>query len=186
LNDTLNSNLDLSTFQLLAYSHQPLVQILEGGIARFNFPNINLPDSNTNEPASHGYVQYKIKVKDNATVGTQINNTAYIYFDFNPPVVTNTTTNTVITSVGITTINNDLQVSIFPNPTRNELTVYCPQFTIGKKITLKLLDLFGKELLIESMRSNNYQLSTNDFPSGIYFLRIETADGVVVKKLVKQ
>src|SRR5204863_1735372 len=136
ITDTLDANLDLSTFQLLAYSHRPLVQILDGGIARFNFPNINLPDSNSNEPASHGYVQYKIKMKDNATVGTQINNTAYIYFDFNAPVVTNTTINTVISSVGIATINNDLQVSVFPNPTQNEFTVYCPQFTVGKKVTL--------------------------------------------------
>lgn len=186
IDDTLNANLDLSTFQLLAYSHQPLVQILEGGIARFNFPNINLPDSNTNEPASHGYVQYKIKVKDNAVVGTQINNTAYIYFDFNTPVVTNTTMNTVTNTVGITNVNNDLQLSVFPNPTHNEFTVYYPQFMVGKKVTLKLLDLFGKELIVESMKSSNSQLSTNDYPSGIYFLRIETTDGVIVKKLVKE
>jgi uncharacterized repeat protein (TIGR01451 family) len=186
IDDTLNTNLDLSTFQLLAYSHQPLVQILEGGIARFNFPNINLPDSNANEPASHGYVQYKIKLKDNSTVGTQINNTGYIYFDFNSPVVTNTTVNTVANSVGITSINNDLQISVFPNPTRDEFTVYCPQFTVGKKINLTLTDILGKELLFQTMRSANCRMSTANFPSGIYFLHIETEDGVVVKKLVKE
>jgi uncharacterized repeat protein (TIGR01451 family) len=94
--DTLDASLDLSTFQLLAYSHQPYVQVLEGGIARFNFPNINLPDSNSNEPASHGFIQYKIKFLNGLPAGTQIQNTAYIHFDFNPPVVTNTTVNTLI------------------------------------------------------------------------------------------
>ena len=94
--DTLNSNLDLSTFQLVAYSHQPYVQILNGGIAKFNFPNINLPDSTSNEPNSHGYVQYRIKAKDSLAVGVQISNTAYIYFDFNTPVVTNTVSNSII------------------------------------------------------------------------------------------
>ncbi len=94
ITDTLDAALDESTFQLLAYSVQPMVQIV-GGAVRFNFPNINLPDSNVNEPASHGYVQYKVKLKDNLPLGTQVQNTAFIYFDFNAPVVTNTTVNTL-------------------------------------------------------------------------------------------
>jgi len=93
--DTLDADLDISTFQLLGYSHPTVVQIFEGGIARFSFPNINLPDSNSNEPASHGYIQYKIKLQNGLPLGTQFQNTAYIYFDFNPPVVTNTTINTL-------------------------------------------------------------------------------------------
>jgi uncharacterized repeat protein (TIGR01451 family) len=96
ITDTLDANLDWSSFQLLAYSHQPYVQILEGGIAKFSFPNINLPDSVSNEPGSHGYVQYKIKANDSLTAGISILNTANIYFDYNAPVITNTVTNSVI------------------------------------------------------------------------------------------
>lgn len=95
IDDTLDNNLDPSAFQLLAYSHEPLVQLWEN-VVRFNFPNINLPDSTTNEPESHGYVQFKVKLKDHLPAGTQIQNTAYIYFDFNAPVVTNTTTNIIM------------------------------------------------------------------------------------------
>ncbi|MES2619646.1 MAG: T9SS type A sorting domain-containing protein [Bacteroidota bacterium] len=94
ITDTLDAGVDESTFQLLAYSMQPMVQ-LTGNAVRFNFPNIYLPDSNVNEPASHGYVQYKVRVKNNLVRGTQIQNTAFIYFDFNAPVVTNTVTNTI-------------------------------------------------------------------------------------------
>ena len=92
--DTLDSNLDEATFQLLAYSVQPQVQ-LNGNAVQFSFPNINLPDSNVNEPASHGYVQYKVKLKNTVGVGAQISNTAFIYFDFNAVVVGNTVTNQV-------------------------------------------------------------------------------------------
>jgi hypothetical protein len=53
-----------------------------------------LPDSHINEPASHGWLMYRIKLKDNLALGTQITNTASIYFDYNAPVVTNTTLNT--------------------------------------------------------------------------------------------
>jgi uncharacterized repeat protein (TIGR01451 family) len=96
ITDTLSSSIDASSFQLLAYSHLPGVHI-DGNKVRFNFPYINLPDSTTNEPSSHGFVQFKVRLKDNLAVGTGINNTAYIYFDFNAPVVTNTTINTIYT-----------------------------------------------------------------------------------------
>lgn len=93
--DTLDAAIDESSFELLAYSHQPQVQII-GKVVRFNFPNINLPDSNSNEPASHGYVQYRVKLKNNLPQGTLIQNTSYIYFDFNTPVQTNTVVDTLI------------------------------------------------------------------------------------------
>ncbi|HRC32890.1 MAG TPA: hypothetical protein PK736_05560 [Bacteroidia bacterium] len=95
--DTLDAALDVSTFELLAYSHQPQVQLI-GNNLRFNFPNINLPDSTNDEPNSHGYVQFSIKLKDSLSIGTIIKNTSYIYFDFNPPVQTNTTSNVIIST----------------------------------------------------------------------------------------
>ena len=62
ITDTLDANLDLSTFTLTGYSNHPFTQVI-GNVAKFNFPNINLPDSISNEPGSHGYVQYKNKSK---------------------------------------------------------------------------------------------------------------------------
>jgi uncharacterized repeat protein (TIGR01451 family) len=96
ITDTMSNLVDISTFTLLSYSHQPLMQIYNDGLVKFNFPNINLPDSNSNEPESHGYVQYKIRAKDSLTVGSTIDNTANIFFDFNAPVITNTTSNLLI------------------------------------------------------------------------------------------
>jgi Leucine-rich repeat (LRR) protein len=96
ITDTLSASLDWSTFNLLSYSHQPLTQVYNDGLVKFSFPNIHLPDSNTNEPASHGYVQYKIRAKDSLAIGSAIENTANIFFDFNAPVITNTTSNAVI------------------------------------------------------------------------------------------
>jgi uncharacterized repeat protein (TIGR01451 family) len=93
--DTLDANLDISTFELLAYTVQPVVQLI-GNVARFNFPNINLPDSNSNEPGSHGFVQFRIKLKDSLQLHTAIENTSSIYFDFNPPVQTNTVVDTLL------------------------------------------------------------------------------------------
>jgi uncharacterized repeat protein (TIGR01451 family) len=100
IEDTIDTNLDISSFQLLAYSHENLTQLFAPQRrVRFSFPNINLPDSTNNEPESHGYIQYKIKRLLNLPPGTPISNTASIYFDFNPPIVTNTVTNNICTAV---------------------------------------------------------------------------------------
>ncbi len=184
--DTLDANLDLSTFHLLAYSHQPFVQILEGGIGRFNFPHINLPDSNTNEPASHGYVQYKIKLKDGLSVGTQVHNTGYIYFDFNSPVVTNTTGNTIlsITNPG-NNVQDRLKISVYPNPLHEEFTVLLPRFSTNKQVTLTLYDTFGQEIQSYLMTGLTFRFQMHGQSSGIYFLKAVTEKEEVMMKLVK-
>ena len=60
-----------------------------------HFENINLPDSASDLLGSCGFITYKIKIKEYATVGTVITNTAFIYFDFNDAVITNTTKTTL-------------------------------------------------------------------------------------------
>lgn len=102
--DTLDAAIDENSFELLAYSFEPQVQII-GNVVRFNFPNINLSDSVTNEPASHGYVQYRVKLKDSLALGTLIANTSYIYFDFNSPVQTNTVIDTLTDCNNIAAVN---------------------------------------------------------------------------------
>ncbi len=92
--DTLSQFVDASTFELIAYSHEPLI-VITGKAVRFNFAGINLPDSISNEPGSHGYVQYRVRSLPALANNTSVENTAYIYFDFNSPVVTNTATSLV-------------------------------------------------------------------------------------------
>ena len=54
-----------------------------------------LPDSNVNEPASHGFIKFRIQQKASNPTGARIENTAAIYFDYNAPVLTNTTWHTI-------------------------------------------------------------------------------------------
>lgn len=96
VHDHLDPNLDWSTFNIISYSHPMTVWIEPDGQAVFEFANIMLPDSNSNEPASHGFVKYKILMDPNLLPGSQIFNQADIYFDFNPPIYTNTEVNTII------------------------------------------------------------------------------------------
>jgi uncharacterized repeat protein (TIGR01451 family) len=88
--DTLSNQLDVASLQVTSYSHQPVTQTFGNKIV-FNFPQINLVDSTTNEPLSHGFVSFKVKVLPTVTTNSIVPNQAAIYFDFNPAIYTNTT-----------------------------------------------------------------------------------------------
>lgn len=89
IKDQLDPNLDWSSMQPICGSHDYAASIDPDGLLTFTFNDINLPDSSTNESASHGFVLYKINVNGNLPIGTVIENHAEIYFDFNPAVITN-------------------------------------------------------------------------------------------------
>ena len=90
IRDTLDPNLDINTLQVIDASHNYQVSVSGPGYVQFTFPNILLVDSTTNEEDSHGHIEYTIRTLPNLPIGTQIDNTAHIYFDFNAPIVTNT------------------------------------------------------------------------------------------------
>ena len=97
IRDTLDSNLDWNTFRPLDASHAFQTQIdYDNGAVAFSFPQILLPDSIVNEPGSHGYVRYAVSPFADLEENTAVLNTAHIYFDFNPAIVTNTVTNTFV------------------------------------------------------------------------------------------
>ncbi len=180
--DTIDTDVDIETFQLLAYSFQPQV-IIKGNAVRFNFANINLPDSVNDEPNSHGYVQYKVKVKDNATVGTVINNTAFIYFDFNAPVVTNTTTNTLTLPNGINTIaNSTATMQLYPNPANEVVMINLSDNLTG--CTLTLSDVTGRSLNALPVVGAHSQISTANLSSGVYLITAVKGGERVVQRLV--
>jgi uncharacterized repeat protein (TIGR01451 family) len=96
IDNTIDENLDLSSFQFIANSHDVSVAINnETREIQFFFDEIMLPDSTTNAEESQGFLSYRIAIAQPLETGTEINNTASIYFDNNPAVVTNTTWHTI-------------------------------------------------------------------------------------------
>lgn len=93
--DTLDPNLDWNTFEIVSSTDPVYAQMDANGIVTFTFPNIMLPDSNVDEPGSHGAVAYQIMTDSLLPDPTTISNTAHIFFDWNPAVVTNTVMNTI-------------------------------------------------------------------------------------------
>jgi uncharacterized repeat protein (TIGR01451 family) len=89
IKDTLDNKLDWNSSQMIASSHPYQLSINSSNQYTWNFYGINLPDSNINEPGSHGFIAYRVKPKTTLLTGDVIVNDASIYFDFNLPVETN-------------------------------------------------------------------------------------------------
>ena len=174
LADTLDALLDLESFQVLSYSH-PMQTALYGNFVSFRFKNILLPDSHSNRDSSHGFVQYRIKPKKDLPLGTKIRNTAYIYFDYNEPVVTNTTLNEYVKnpSSSIDQSAHDYLIHIFPNPSDGKIKI-----SSSRPYHLKIFDTTGKILY-----SRN-DLSEVELEKGVYFFEINI-DGIpTIQKVI--
>lgn len=95
IRDTLDAALNPATLRVRGASHAYQFSMSGTGNVQFTFPNILLVDSFQNEPLSHGWIEYEIAPDAGLPVPTTIANDASIYFDFNAPVVTNTTHTTL-------------------------------------------------------------------------------------------
>ncbi|MBK7572748.1 MAG: hypothetical protein IPI10_14420 [Bacteroidetes bacterium] len=91
------------------------------GVLRFVFDPVLIPDSTTDEPNSHGFINYFIKTRPNLPLGTTIRNKADIYFDYNPPVTTNSTVNTIDSTVSVTVIKAVADKYLIANPANEKL-----------------------------------------------------------------
>lgn len=96
LSDKLNSNLDLSTLEIISASHSiTSAQIFPNNNLIIKFDNINLPSSSFSYSASSGFVILSISPKQGLPDGTVITNQTGIYFDENSVVLTDVTKNTL-------------------------------------------------------------------------------------------
>jgi hypothetical protein len=174
--DTLSSHLDPSTLRFLGSSHACYTNLISANVVEFLFPNILLPDSNVNEPASHGFVKFNISPKKDLPHGTLIENGAAIYFDFNAPVITNTTWHTLgekFLNANILSKMPDVALEVFPNPSSDQATflIKSPQSWKGN---ILLYDLAGRQVAQQSFVNNQFHLNTKTMKSGLYWFRLES------------
>jgi hypothetical protein len=79
--------------------------------------------------------------------------------------------------VGVNEIAADIQVNVFPNPTSDIVTVA----TSAQLIQIELLSLNG-DLMMSAKKTS---LDLSNYPVGVYFLKVVTEDGIVVKRIIK-
>jgi len=181
ITDTLTSMLDPLSFEMLNASHAYTVEFINGNIIKWRFENIMLPDSGSNEPASHGHVQFRLNTMNTPMLGQVIENRANIYFDFNEPVITNTAINTFVAPNGVEELSNGI-FSIYPNPAENVLYVQS-EYGIS---SYTIYDVSGKVFSTTNTTSSNSSLDISSLSSGIYFIQCISGNEVSMIKFIKR
>lgn len=181
IKDILDKNLDITTITDINASHTYKFRVLENKIAEFAFENINLPDSVRDEAGSHGFVSFKIRKKTSLTLGTEIKNTAYIYFDYNDPIITNTTVNTMGIVTGTISKQTTNAGIVYPNPAKDYTT-----FRFDVPISfIQLITVGGTEVLnqpIDDQKEFGLPLHVS---KGMYLYKAFSTDGkTYVGKLI--
>ncbi|HLP19215.1 MAG TPA: T9SS type A sorting domain-containing protein [Chitinophagales bacterium] len=184
--DTIDTDLDMATFKMVKASHNYTLDKNVNMLA-WHFNQIMLPDSNTNEPGSHGFIQYKIKPKQSISHLSVIENTAFIYFDFNDAIVTNTTSNLVDFSLGLNSATHyELGVRVYPNPFAGQTNFVIN--TQQQDLTLRVTDIAGRVVdEIRNIPTPYYTYQSGLITKGLYNFELRNAEGIKARgKLMVQ
>jgi len=181
IEDTLDSQLDWNSIEMIDASHDYVMERMEGQVV-WRFDNIMLPDATTDPVGANGHVYFRIKPLA-FSEGTAIPNTAEIYFDFNPAIITNTFTSTFQTPLS----NPDVEETVFsltPNPASNHITVNFNN--VMQEASLTLYDLRGRVTLFQKLTQNQLQIDISELKQGVYLAKFVNEDQTYTCKFIKR
>lgn len=174
--DVLAPELDISSLRMGSSSHPYSLEIHGIDTLRFTFNNILLPDSSANEPGSHGFLKFRISQKPDLPLGTVIENTAAIFFDFNEVVITNTVTHTLgenyleVVAVPEPMIPG-LKVTVAPNPV-SESTIFEFSGLDFQKGEIFIYNSLGILVRKESFDAQYFTLVRGGLEEGVYLYEV--------------
>lgn len=187
--DTLDASVfEVEGVQPLQASHPYQLRVEQGSILVFTFDRINLPDSNRTVAGSQGFVRFRIPLKRGLPEGTLVQNSAAIYFDYNFPVITNTTHNTVTAIAEARPVQPGLRIA--PNPATRNATAYLDLPVPSHYLQLSMYNLAGQRIraLYRSSAPAGGKMQIpmewGNIAAGLYVLRLETEYGAATAKLV--
>lgn len=183
--DILEAQLDETTVTMVASSHDYSLDRV-GSTLTWRFPSINLPVSVANTTIGKGFVTFKVKPRAGYEVGDSISNTAYIYFDFNPAIITNTFVTLFVAPLA--TPENSLQnVVMYPNPTSGILTIdFGSTNLIGANVEVR--SLLGAKVFEQKLTGGvQEQVDVSGLENGVYLVTIFTSQQEKIHyKLIKK
>jgi hypothetical protein len=170
---------DINTLIPLHSSHNFVTRII-GNKVEFIFEGINLPfDDATND----GYIAFKIKTKSTLVLGDTFTNSASIYFDYNFPIITNTTTTTVA-ALNVQDFDFNNYFTLYPNPAKEVLNVQT-KGEIGVK-SVTIYNMLGQMVLAYTNSESLSALDVSQLKTGTYFIKLATDKGATFQKFIKE
>jgi len=123
-----------------------------------------------------------IYLDENLSVG---NYEYYVVTHYTNTCISGSSNHTIVNiEVGINERENVDKIVIYPNPTTGKLQITSNELQIDN---VEIFDIYGKKLLEQKAEGRKQkEIDVTDFSSGIYFIKIQTKLGMIVKKIIKQ
>ena len=183
IDDPLSSKFDYLSVTPVAASH-PYTWSIDNGTLHVIFNDILLVDSFRNEPLSHGFIKFEIKLSEDAARSESLSNIAGIYFDFNDPVITNE----VITPIGKPVHTDDspsTSLRLFPNPVEDVLNIVHSNPT-QRECKLLIYNENGQLLIQNNVKfESNIQVDTKALSTGFYIIQLVDQKSETKAKFIK-
>lgn len=176
LRDTLDSKFDFGQIEVLGGSHPYSFSQINDSILHLRFDNISLPDSAANPEGSQGYLSFRIYPRAGLPLETVVSNRAAIYFDHNPPIITNTVSRKYGEYFVVKTDDpgdKSLKITCLPNPFTAETRFFLPEDASEGDYQLTLYDASGRLLQRLHFNGNQCLVQRGTLPSGVLFWRVE-------------
>ena len=184
--DTLDPALNAASVKPFYSDHTFTTEVNGNGVVRFTFDNIMLPWKDLNEELSNGVIIFTVHMNRGLSNQTVIKNTAYIYFDFNEAIITNTVFNTLTGVAGVEDLGESGGLlRVYPIPAQNFVIINQENGLFISSV--ELIDLTGRILLSsQHINASCYRMALSDIPSGVYILKSRDINGkITTQKLVK-
>jgi uncharacterized repeat protein (TIGR01451 family) len=170
VNDILDIKLDETSVRTINSSHPYILERINNNLT-WKFNAIELPPSVPgDEITGHGFFVFQVKPKPGFALGDIIPNTADIFFDFNPAIVTNTWTTEFVPLLGVNAFDSDT-FEYYPNPTSDVVT-----FSLKNTSTtidrIEVMDILGKTLLTKTIKFTQANIDLSSLANGIYLVKI--------------
>ncbi len=174
--DTLPASLNLATITAGASTHPYSYEVYGTGVLKIAFNNVQLlPDGSTN---SSGFVKFKVSQKPDNPPGTEIPNSAAIFFESKAPVKTANLLHIVGKGKGlidfiqiITDVREPevtgVELNVWPNPF-DAAVEFEAKSSFFNRLELILYDLQGSMVRREVGSGNALRMYRNALPAGIY------------------
>jgi uncharacterized repeat protein (TIGR01451 family) len=175
--DTLSAFLDYTSVIPGASSH-PYSFYHEDNKLEFRFNNIDLVQKSLNEPASIGFVEFKVKQRPSNPISYTIENQAAIYFDFNDPIYTPVHVYSIYPlPLGLEGIK-ELEMNVSPNPSNGMISLNFTEKWQGLPKTIQVSDLSGRTIKTIETSESTPTFNWNELPQGTYIISVRTKNGL--------
>jgi uncharacterized repeat protein (TIGR01451 family) len=178
--DILDNQLEETSVRTVASSHAYTFERVGKNLS-WKFNGILLPPSVANTTIGHGYVVFQVKPKPGFVIGDVIPNSADIYFDFNPAIVTEPCVTEFVNALS----TEDFAFSHFqfsPNPVTN--TLFVSNDTTIENLTIS--SVLGQNVYEKPIQAMQSEVDLSVLSPGIYLVKATTKTSAKTFKIVKE